>query len=136
MFIIILKRLKPLVHCYICYVYIWYKAIFLGNLLDIVAEATKVARSSVVRIVREGQSVERGEKTTFMTVATPKSSPKSSADNFAEEAIRRIIFNFHITDKQKPTVKMVYNKIKDDEAIGFTGKIASFRIFLHKIGFR
>lgn len=111
---------------------------FTGKLLDTVAEATGVSRSTVGRIIKEGHSVQAGEEIASLhkKVPIPRPSPKSSVDNCGEEVIRRTIYNFHITENIRPTIKTIYNKIKDDEGIGFTGKQTSFRKLLLNMGFR
>lgn len=110
----------------------------LGNLLEKVSEATAVPRSTISRIIAEGKKIEAGEATVFSSRAlhNHKPSPKSTVDNFAEEVIRRTIYNFHILKKQRPTVNAVYNEIKDDAGVNFSGKQSSFRKLLKRMGFR
>ncbi|KAF5285349.1 hypothetical protein FQA39_LY04448 [Lamprigera yunnana] len=87
----------------------FYFVIFLcnliGNVLDIVVQATGVSQSTVIYILTQGPAIECREKITFANATpTPKLSPKSSVDNCGEQVIRHIIHNIHITEKQKPTV--------------------------------
>ncbi|KAF5286441.1 hypothetical protein FQR65_LT12622 [Abscondita terminalis] len=115
--------------------YKYFKSTNSGNILDTVVQATRISKSAVIRIIK--QAIDCGQKTTFANATpTPKLSPKSSVDNCGEQVIRRIIHNFHITEKQKPTVEGIYNLIKDDETVGYSGKKTSFRSLLLKMGFR
>ncbi|KAK4886718.1 hypothetical protein RN001_002989 [Aquatica leii] len=108
-----------------------------GNLLNTVVQATGVSKSTVVRILKQGRAIDCSEQSSYMvSTPTPKTSSKSSVDNCSEQIIRRIIYNFHIIEKQKPTIAAIYNLIKDDDSIGFLGKKSSLRTLLIKMGFR
>ncbi|KAK4879625.1 hypothetical protein RN001_007771 [Aquatica leii] len=111
--------------------------ILLGNLLNTVVQATGVSKSTIVRILKQGRAIDCSEQTSFVVLTPiPKTSPKSSVDNCSEQIIRRIIYNFHIIEKQKPTIAAIYNLIKDDDSIGFLGKKSSLRTLLIKKGCR
>ena len=71
-----------------------------------------------------------------MTIKPRKSLPKSGVDNFGEEAIRRLVHNFHIVEKRRPTLTSLYKKIRDDEQIQFLGGKTSLWKLLRKMGFR
>lgn len=139
MYIIILKDSLHQVHNITYYLHVTLTVMsYSGNVLEKVVEATGISRRTVVRIINEGRQIQTGEIDTFKSRETTikRPSPKSTVDEFAEQVIRRTIYNFHITDKQKPTVQAILNKVRDDEGVNFTGQITSFRRLLKKLGFR
>ncbi|GJQ79682.1 hypothetical protein Trydic_g20622 [Trypoxylus dichotomus] len=102
-----------------------------GDILTIVSKATGISRSSVSRIAAEGR--------TMAPFETPKPavkpSRKSTVGNFGEEAIRRIIHDFHVTHKRSPTIKDVYQEVKNIRELAFLGAKSSFRRLLLKLGY-
>jgi len=71
-----------------------------------VVEATRVSSRILCRILKEGESVETG---VAMAVSTPrkhrsKFCTKSILDNFDEAVLRRIVHNFYLTEKKRPTL--------------------------------
>jgi hypothetical protein len=64
----------------------------------------------------------------------PKVCTKSFLDNFDEAVLRRIVHNFHVTEKQRPTVKAIHSKMC--ESTGYGGGVTSLRLALRKMGFR
>ena len=63
----------------------------------------------------------------------PKVCTKSILDNFDETVLRRIILNFYLTEKQRPTLKAIHSKMC--ESAGYGRGVTSLRFVLRKIGF-
>ena len=100
-----------------------------------VAEATSVSRRILRRILK-GENVETGVTMAFSTPRKlrPKVCTKSILDNFDEAVLRRIVHNFYLTVKQRPTVKAIHSKMC--ESTGYGGGVTSLRLVLRKMGFR
>ena len=101
-----------------------------------VAEATRVSRRTLRRILKEGESVETGVTMVFSIPRKlrPKVCSKSVLDSLDEAVLRRIVHNFYVTEKQRPTLKAIHSKTCD--SAGFGGGISSLRLVLRKMGFR
>jgi len=54
-------------------------------------------------------------------------------DNFDEDVLRRIVHNFDLTEKQRPTQKAIHSKMC--ESTGYGGGVTSLRLVLRKMGF-
>ena len=100
-----------------------------------VAEATRVRRRNLCRLLKEGENVETVVTMAFSTPSklSPKVCNKSILDNFNEAVLRRIVHNFYLTEKQR-TVKAMHSKMC--ESTGYGGGITSLRLVLRKMGFR
>lgn len=99
------------------------------------AEATKCSESTVRRIVKGSKNSE------FLTVfRTPgknkriKQKPITDIDSFDQGVIKRIIHNFHVTEKELPTIGKLRRKLQDD--LHFQGSAASLRRILKTLGFK
>jgi len=101
-----------------------------------VAEATRVSRRTLCRVLKEGENVETGVTMAFSTPRKlrPKFCTKSVVDNFDEAVLRRIVHNFYLTEKQRPTLKAIHSKMC--ESTGYGGGVSSLRLVLRKMGFR
>jgi len=66
------------------------------------AEATRVSRRTLCRVLKEGENLETGVTLAFSTPCKlrPKVCTKSVLDNFDEAVLRRIVHNFYLTEKQ------------------------------------
>jgi hypothetical protein len=90
----------------------------------------------VLIIIKEGREVDKGTSASFS--APGKSRPKKKkvavVDAFDADVIRRLIHNFHVTQKQRPALNTVPPLIRENTnfKIGKT----SLRIILKKLGFR
>jgi len=100
-----------------------------------VAEATHVSRRTLCRVLKEGENVETGVEMAFSTPRKLrlKVCTKIILDNFDEAVLRRIVHNFYLTEKQRPTVKAIHSKMC--ESTGYIGGISSLRLVLRKMGF-
>ena len=78
-----------------------------------VAEATRVSRRTFCRVMKEGEHVETGFTMAFSTPRKlrPNVCTKSILDNFDEAVLRRIVQNFYLTEKQRPTLKAKHSKV-------------------------
>ena len=87
-------------------------------------------------LLKEGENVETGVTMAFSTPCRhkPKVCTKSILDNFDEAVLRRIVRNFYITDKQRPTLKAIHSKLCESTAYG--GGVSSLRLVLRKMEFR
>jgi len=88
------------------------------------------------RVLKEGENVETGVTMVFSTSCKlkPKVCTNSILDNFDEAVLRRIIHNFYLTEKQRPTLKAIHSKICESTSYG--GGVSSLRLVLRKMGFR
>jgi hypothetical protein len=64
----------------------------------------------------------------------PKLSTKNILYNFDEAVLRKIVHNFYLTEKERPTLKAIYSKMC--EYIGYGGGVSSLRLVLRKMGFK
>jgi hypothetical protein len=101
-----------------------------------VAEATRVSRRTLYGVLKEGENLETGVAMAFATPRKlrPKVCTKSVLDNFDEAVLRRIVHNFHLTEKQRPNLKAIHSKMC--ESTGYGGGVTSLRLVLGKMGFR
>jgi len=101
-----------------------------------VAEATCVSRRTLCRVLKEGENVETDVTMAFSTPRKlrPKVCTKSILDNFDEAVLRRIVHNFYLTEKQRPTLKAIHSKMC--ESTGYGGGVSSLTLVLRKMGFR
>ena len=76
-----------------------------------VAEATRVSRRTLCRVLQEGKNV--GTGVTTPRNLRPKVCTESILDNFDEAVLRRIVHNFYFTEKQQQTVKPIHTKMCD-----------------------
>lgn len=111
-------------------------AIPLSKVQKRVVEATRVSRRTLCRVLKEGENVETGVTMAFSTPRKrrPKVCTKSILDNFDEAVLRRIVHNFYLTEKQRPTLKAIHSKMC--ESTGYGGGVSSLRLVLGKMGFR
>ena len=63
-----------------------------------------------------------------------KSKPVTENDQFQEEAIRRMIYNFHITEKERITLGKLHRKMVRE--LDFKGSVASYRRIVRRLGFQ
>jgi len=89
-----------------------------------VAEATPVSRRTLCRVLKEGENVETGVTIAFSTPRKlrPKVCTISILDNFDEAVLRRIVHNFYLAEKQRPTLKAIHSKIC--ESTGYRGDVS------------
>ncbi|KAF5304005.1 hypothetical protein FQA39_LY01790 [Lamprigera yunnana] len=81
-------------------VYQFHKNLNQVNFPDMIVKATGVSKSTVLRIIREGNAIHRGEIELFkISNKRMKTARKSSFDNCGEQVIRPIVHNFHVTEK-------------------------------------
>jgi len=101
-----------------------------------VAEAMRVSRKTLCRVLKEGENVETGVTTAFSSLQnfSPEVCTKSVLDNFNEAVLRRIVHNFYLTEKQQPTLKAIHSKMC--KSTGCRGGVFSLRLALRKMGFR
>lgn len=108
----------------------------LSNVQERVARATGVGLNTVKRVIAEAKRKPEGSKFTSPRKRTKKSSPKSTVDQFQEEIIRNTIYTYASIHKQRPTMKAIFELLKTEEGVNFTGKLSSFRNLIRKMGFR
>jgi len=100
-----------------------------------VAEATSVRRRTLCRVLKDGENVETGVAVAFSIPCKlrPEVCTKSILDNFDDAVLRRIVYNFYLTEKQRPTLKTIHRKMC--ESTGYGGCVSSLRLVLRKMGF-
>jgi transposase len=101
-----------------------------------VAEATGLSERSVSRIINELDSI--GSRTSA-TSSTPhevrtRKCTKASLDTFNKSVVRRKVNEFHITGRQRPTVKKIHVRLK--QTLNYSGSLWTFRKVLHSLGFK
>jgi hypothetical protein len=80
-----------------------------------VKAATVISKRTLARIIKERKEVDKGTSALFSTPR--KSRPKKKVavlDAFDEEVIRRLIHNFHVTQKQRPTLNTALPLIREN----------------------
>jgi hypothetical protein len=73
---------------------------------------TVISKRTLASIIKEGKEVDKGTSASFSTPG--KSRPRKKvavADAFDVDIIRRLIHNFHVTQKQRPTLSNVLSLI-------------------------
>ncbi|KAK9754356.1 KH domain [Popillia japonica] len=77
--------------------------------------ATKIAERTSRDIVKEADDVRLGAASGFSSPSKKRKrpSPKISIPERETEVIRTIVYNFYVTEKRSPTLKGIYDKIKE-----------------------
>jgi len=111
-------------------------AIPLSKVQNRVAEATRVSRRTLCKVLKGGENVETVVTMEFSNPRKlrPKVSIKSVLDNLDKAVLRRIVRNFYLTEKQRPTLKAVYSEMC--ESTGYELGVSSLRLVLRRMGFR
>lgn len=98
------------------------------------AEATNTSVATVRRIVKEANSSE------FLIVfrtpgkKRPREHPVTDVDSFDQGVIKRCIHNYHLTNKEMPTIEKLRQKLRED--INFQGSERSLRRIIKMLGFK
>jgi hypothetical protein len=100
-----------------------------------VTEATRVSRRTLCRVLKDGENAESGVAIACSTPRKLKTKlcTKSIFDTF-DEAVLRIVHNFHLAEKERQTLKAIRSKIC--KSTGYGRSVSSLRLILRKIGFR
>lgn len=98
-----------------------------------VAEATGISAKSIYRISKESPN-SRGRLVTPNKVRPKGKGPKSNLDDFDLTVVRRSINEFHLTEKQRPTMTQLASHLK--RAIGYKGSVTTLLRITRKLGFR
>jgi H2-forming N5,N10-methylenetetrahydromethanopterin dehydrogenase-like enzyme len=108
----------------------------LSRVQERVAGATHVSTRTLCRVLKEGENVETGVTMALSTLCKlrQKVCTKSILDNFDEAVLRRIVRNFYLTEKQRPTLKAIHRKMC--ESTGYRGDVSYLRLVLRKMGIR
>jgi hypothetical protein len=92
------------------------------------------SKRTVARIFKEGRKIETAMSTSLS--ASGKSRPEKMVavvDKFDEDVIRRLIYNLHAAEKQRPALSTLPPLIRDNTS--YEGGRTFFRVVLDKIGF-
>jgi hypothetical protein len=94
-------------------------AILLSTVQETVMAATRVSRT-LHRVLKAGVNVENGVAMAFSTPRKqrPRVCTKSVLDNFDEVVLRRMMNNFYLTEKQRPTLKAIHRKMCESTDYG------------------
>jgi hypothetical protein len=70
---------------------------------------TVISKQTLARIIKEGKEVDKGMSASFSTPGKshPKKKKVAAVDAFDVDVIRRSIYNFHVTQKHRPTLNTV-----------------------------
>ena len=107
--------------------------ILLSKVQKRVTEATRVSRRTLCSVLKESENVETGVAMAFSTPCKlrPKVCSRTVLDNFDEAVSRIIVYNFYLTEKQRPTLKAIHSKMC--ESTGYGGGVTSLRLVLRKM---
>jgi hypothetical protein len=107
--------------------------ITLSSMQKRVIEATRVSRRTFCRIVKAGKNAKHVVAVPFSAPRKlrPKKCTKSILDGFDEAVLRRIVHNFYLTEKERPTLKAINVKIR--ESACYLGAVSSLRKILRRI---
>jgi hypothetical protein len=85
---------------------------------------------------QRGKEADKGTSASFSTLGKSRPENKKVAvlDAFDVDVIRRLIHNFHVTQKQRPTLNTVLPLIRENT--NFKEGKTSLRIILKKLGYR
>lgn len=111
--------------------------ISVSKVIERVAAALKIGKTSVKKITREKCPGDLNEPTTSV-LSTPGKSRKrmcvkTNFDSFQSEAIRRHIYKYY-ERKEYPTLKALLASLKEENL--FVGQKTSLSLVLKKLGFR
>lgn len=103
------------------------------------AAATGVSVSTIKRIIaaaKDPNSAGLGMAPIFRTPGKKRRGVKriTDIDSFDRGVIKRCVHNFHKTEKELPTIKLLLRKLRQD--IGFNGSATSLRTILKDLGFK
>lgn len=98
------------------------------------ADATNTSVSTVKRVLQKSKTSDF--KVAFKTPGKKRQriKPVTGIDNFDKGIIRRCIHNFHITEKELPTIDKLHVKLRSD--INFQGSEKSLRSIIKELGFK
>jgi hypothetical protein len=101
-----------------------------------VTETTSVSRRTLCKLLDEGENSGTGVAMAFSTPCKlrPKFCTTSILDNFDEAVLRKVVHNFYLTEKQRPTLKAIHSKMCESTCYG--GGVSSLSLVLRKMGFR
>jgi hypothetical protein len=90
-----------------------------------VMAATHVSRRNLCRVLKEGVNVEIGVAMAFSTPRKqrPRVCTKRVLDTFDEGVLRRVVHNFYLTEKQRPTLKVIHRRMC--ESTDYGGSVSS-----------
>jgi hypothetical protein len=71
---------------------------------------TVISKRTLARIIKEGKEVDKGTSASFSTPG--KSRPKKKVADVDVDVIRRLIREFHVTQKQRPTLNTLLPRIR------------------------
>lgn len=100
------------------------------------AAATGVSECTVRRIASEVKANDPNMLTVFRTPGKKRAGKKriTGIDTFDMGVIKRCVHNFHVTEKELPTLKGILRKLKAD--INFEGSLSSLNRILKDLGFK
>lgn len=102
------------------------------------AAATGVSIRSISRINKELDylRVSEDEPKAFLTPnkSRKRQKPVTDLDQFDECVVRKLVYEFYLTEKRLPTAKLLQIALK--EKIDFSGSVESVRKILKKLGFK
>jgi hypothetical protein len=101
-----------------------------------VIEATRVNMRTLCRTPKEGENMKHGVAMPYSIPrkVRPKKCTKNALDDFDETVLRRIVHNFYLNEKERPTPKAIHAKIR--ESTCYEGGVSSLRKILRRMGFR
>ncbi|CAF4878539.1 uncharacterized protein LOC125061772 [Pieris napi] len=101
---------------------------------QLVAKSTGISIASVRKVVSESKCRPSDQEVTFKSPKKkPNRKPTIVIDNFDQQVIRRTIHDFHITNKEIPTLKTLHAKLKED--IDYKGCVSTLRKHVMSLGF-
>ncbi|KAJ2941271.1 hypothetical protein O0L34_g3468 [Tuta absoluta] len=106
------------------------------NLIDKVSEVTGLSKSSVMRIIRDGNAMKaEGGEAFFKPMAKKKHVRRKRIliDELTEGVIRRKVIQFYTEKNEVPSIKKLNNLLKKENILNCSDEY--LRQLLHKLGF-
>lgn len=100
----------------------------------ITAAATNKSLSTIRRIIKESKTSEHIVIFRTPGKKRPRANPITGVDDFDKGVIKRCIHNFHVTEKELPTLEKLRVKLRND--INFNGSKTSLGRLIKRIGFK
>ncbi|XP_041982726.1 uncharacterized protein LOC121735835 [Aricia agestis] len=107
----------------------------LANIRKRTAEATGISERTVTTILKEEKELPSSSASfTSPMKKRRKRNNKFDLDNINLEIIRTTVQNFHIVEKQMPTLVKLRSSLREN--IGFDGCLNTLRLVLQKLGYK
>lgn len=102
---------------------------------ELVAISSGISLTSVRKVLSESKCHSSEQEPIFKSPKKkPNRKPTIIIDDFDQQVIRRTIHNFHITNKEIPTLKILHATFKEE--IDYKGCVGTLRKHIIALGFK